>query len=114
MDSPTVNSVSETRLLAVMVGHCTIGVESQGRAGENVRGVLSGCSGESSGETRPKGLLVVVVVGFPCPARTRSLNGIGFACSQAPKSKDLTERSQGFGECNPCVIAGRQEGGKGR
>lgn len=46
MDSSTVNSVLETRLLTMMVGHCTVEVESQGR--ENVRGILSGSSGESS------------------------------------------------------------------
>lgn len=56
MDSPTVNSVSETRLLTVMLGHCTIGAEPQGRARENVRGVLSGCSGGQLSRDSAKGI----------------------------------------------------------
>lgn len=46
MGRPTVNSVLETLLLAVMVDHCMVGVESQGKlermSDRNLIGVLRG------------------------------------------------------------------------
>ena len=109
MGSPTVHS--ETRLLAVMWDHCTVGVESEGRVGEKVsRGICLECSGERSAETSAQGRLgggaeLVVPkqgVSMLCKDKVPGWDQLS-ACPHVPQEQ-RHHLSQGLWERSPCVV----------